>query len=336
MEDTQVIASTEPEAPPGDAAVADAVPTGDFVPDHAGELKADFSNVDDLIAQFRAAAEAEVGTETTDAEPPTEVVATTETPAPAAEAAPKPAEATPPEQPDPAIVAEYLKSQGFKVEPPAPAPTPFEALTSQFAPLTGTNEQYSEAKAKALAPLPPMPDETLTDQALYDQQRQAYLAAVNERNQAAAQVNRYDLARQAADIAIPWAEQRQMGQLGSALSELPAKYDLTPEQARRVTQPTAMTDVVAAVAEAVQAKTAAEWQAKLDARETYWKGQVARAGADKNAENLRRMGAAPQAAPAPGAKVADPFMALFSERGMPSDAVIERALRGELANIDLG
>ncbi len=333
MEDTTTGLAAEPEAPPGaDAAVAEASAT-EFVPDHAAELKDDFSNVDDLIAQYRAAAEAEVA----DDEPAPEVVATTETPAPAPETtASKPAEETPPGEPDPAVVAEYLKQKGFEVKAPAPAPTPFEALTSQFAPLTGTPEQYAEAKAKALAPLPPLPDETLTDQSQYDAQRVAYTNAINERNQAASQLRQFDLARQAADIAVPWAEQRQMGQLGSALSELPAKYGLNPEQAKRVTTPIAMTDAVAAVAEAVEARKDAEWQAKLDARETYWKGQVARAGADKSAENLRRMGAAPQATSAPGAKVTDPFLALFSERGMPSDADIERAKRGELANIDLG
>jgi hypothetical protein len=347
MEETQGTAAVEPEAPPGatDAAVA----TVDAPPIAEAAALIDvtkFPDFDDPVAtEAWIAASTEATNAQAAADEAGETVATTTDPtataetgqtaaAPVSADAPKPSEPAPSEQPDPAIVAEYLKQQGYKVEAPPPPPTPFQELNERLDPLVGTPELYADVKAKALADLPPLPDETLTDNALYEAQKTAYQTAVAEKRQATEQLRSYDAAREVTGLARAWAEQRQNGILGSALSGLPAQYGLDAARAQRVTQPTAMTDAVAAVVEAVTERLTAEHSAKLAERETYWKGQVAKAGADKSAANLQQMGRAPQAGSVQGGRIATPGPA-WGSTVLPSEEWIQQAASGRFDHVDL-
>lgn len=323
---TAGVMAAEPEAPPGDAAAVETPVAVAEAPAPSIDVTT-LPNFDDpaateaWIAASTAATNAQAEAEETVAEAPppettAEVVETAA--APLSEPEPKPAE-----QPDYAAILADLQAKGFKVEPPAPPPDPYEALTAQLAPHVGTAEAYAAAKTLALTPVEDTDPE--------------WGEKVAARDAAAAQVRAFDQSRQVTDLAQSWAQKRVMGQLGSALELVPTKYGLDPARAQRVLQPTAMTDAIDAVAEAVTARTNAEWQAKYDARERYWEGKVKQAGTDRTAENVRRMGAAPQPGAASGARPAGPGPIWEADptTGLPSEAWIQKAIHGQLAGVDL-
>lgn len=293
-----------------------------FEPDHAAELADDFSNIDALIEQARVAAEAE--------DPSFEG------------GAPDTGPAAPPTPPPPAsdddhtAAIEALKARGYEVSPPAPPPPPpdpYADLNAQLAPLVGTADAYRAARDAALAPLPPLPGDTDPDwQAKFD----AHQQAVTARDQAAAELARYDHARQTAGIGRDWARQRVLGELGTALEGLAAVYGLTPEQAARVKTPQTMSDAVAAVVEARDAL----WQAKVDELTKHWEGQVKRATVDRTSQRLDALGRGPAPASPPAGRPADGTLAaLLSGQARAedlSDEMIARAMRGELSRADLG
>ena len=320
-------APPEAEAPPGAAA---APPADDPPVDLAAAVADDQSDIDRWIEDARAAVLAE-------AESAEQAEATAETPAAAPSTEPpKPAETPAAEAPRSQTDIDYervvaeMVARGYKVEPPQPAPDPYHQLLAELVADRGTDEEYAAVKAKALAYVPAEP-------ASYDAESvAAHEAAVRERNEAASKLQAYDLGRRVTDRALRFARDRTLGDLGAAFAALPATYDLPPERASRVTSPQTVTDAVSAIVETVTERLEAAHAAKLAERETYWQGEVARAKTDRSAENLRRMGSAPQATAVPGARATgDPFAGLFDPKSGVSDDVIERAKRGELAGIDL-
>lgn len=323
---TAGVMAAEPEAPPGDAAAVETPVAVAEAPAPSIDVTTlpDFNDpaaTEAWIAASTAATNAQVEETVVEAADPTATEPVAET---AAAPASAPAdEPKPVAQPDYAAILADLQAKGFKVEPPAPPPDPYEALTAQLAPHVGTPEAYAAAKTLALTPI----EDTDPD----------WIEKAAARDAAAAQVRAFDQSRQVTDVAQSWARQRVMGELGSALELVPTKYALDPARARRVLQPTAMTDAIDAVAEAVTARANAEWQAKYDARERYWEGKVKQAGTDRTAENVRRMGAAPQPGAASGARPAGPGPIWDADptTGLPSEAWIQKAIHGQLAGVDL-
>jgi hypothetical protein len=309
-----------PEAPPGDGAAeapppvaAEAPPS---TPIDVTQLP-DFNDPDATEAWIAASTEA-TNTQAESGEP---VEAATDSPPTASTDnaaltvnAPRsePATETPP---DYQKVLADLQAQGYKVEPPAPPPDPYSLLTAELAPLVGTREEYAQAKTLALTPI----EDTDPD----------WSEKVTARDAAAAQVRAFDTARQTTDLAKRWSRQAVLGEIGVALDPVPAKYGLSPEQAQRVVQPTALTDAIDAVAEALTAKHAAA----MAERETYWQGRVKQASTDRSADAVRRMGAAPQAGSTPG-RSAGPA-APWGASSVPDEAWIQKAISGELAGVDL-
>lgn len=323
--------AAEAEAPPGDQPgdALNVTAQATFEADHASELASDFSNIDALIEQARAAALAEAGEDAGE---------TAAAPArPEAAPTPEPAQAeTPPStekpaEPDYAAILADLAAKGYKVEAPPPPADPYETLVKELADELGTDEAYAETRRKALQFVPAEP-------ASYDAESVArHEALVRERNEAAATLQRFDSARRLHARALAYARNRALADVGQAFSALPETYQLSPERARRVTEPQSATDAVAAVVEQVTERLEAAHAAKLAERERYWQGEVARARADRAASAVQQLGRAPQPASAPGGRPAgaDPFAGLFDTRGGVSDDVIERAKRGELANLVL-
>lgn len=331
---TAGVMAAAPEAPPGDGtAEAPPAPVAEAQPAAAAPIDVtQLPNFDDpaateaWIAASTAAtnAQAEGGETVVEAADPTPTAeAATIAAAPRSESAEQ-------AQPDYQAVIADLQARGFKVEAPAPPPDPYSALTAELAPIVGTPEAYAQAKAKATAPLPALPADSDPD---WQDKMDAHQAAIAERNAASTQLHQFDAARQTTDLSKRWARQAVLGEIGASLDPIPGKYGLNPEQAARVVTPTALTDAIDAVADAVNAS----WQAKYDAREKYWEGRVKQAGTDRTAENVRRMGTAPQVGGRQGAPAgpgpvwdADP-----KNPSLPSEAWIQKAISGQLSGIDL-
>lgn len=309
------------DAPPGDAVV-------DADEQAAGLGPAEPLDLDAMIEQARAAAEAETDDAAGDAaDPPTTGQDAVTVAAPGSEAAPTPAV-------DPAPSTDYTKliadltERGFKVEPPAPPPDPFAELRNELAPFVGS-ERYEQLKAIALQELPAEPPS-------YDAATvEAHEAKVREVNAAKAELRQMDVNRRIHGTSYAWARQQLLNDAGAELAALPEKYAGTDPS--RVQNPKSLTDAVDAVAEAVTSRLNAEWQAKYDARERYWAGKVRQAETDQSVARHRAVGSAPAATSVPGGRAAavGPLSGLFDGKGMLTDAAIERAMRGELATLDL-
>lgn len=319
-----------PEAPPGDtgAVVATADPPS-FEADYVAELSAADGDIDAMLEAARKAVMAEAdAVEETPADPPSGGTTAAAADVPVSDAAaPPPAEKT--AEPDYAAIAAELAQRGYKVEAPAPPPDPYQQLIGELTSERGSDEQYAEARQQALAYVPAEP-------AAYDADSVSrHEAAIKQRNEAAARLQGYDQARRITDQAIRFGRDRALGQLGAAFAALPETYSLPAEHARRVTEPQSPTDAVAAIVETVTERINADWQAKYAALQTRMEGEVARARTGRLVGDVRAMGRAPQPATAPGGKPASPFSDLFASDGMPDDAMIERAKRGELTGLDL-
>ena len=196
----------------------------------------------------------------------------------------------------------------------------------------GTNEAYAEVRQKALQYVPAEP-------AAYDADSVArHEALVRERNEAAATLERFDQARRLHTKALTFARDRALADVGRSFSALPETYQLSPERAQRVLEPQSATDAVAAVVETVTERLNADWQAKYEALEKRMTGEVARARADRTAENVQRMGRAPQPAAGPGGTPARgaPIWAVDPKTGLPTEESIQRAIRGDYEHVDLG
>lgn len=312
-------------APPVVDAVADAPVAESFEARPDLELASDWSNIDQMIEEARAAAEAPAATEE-------DLKVNGELAPDAGNEVPPPGQsitaAATDIAPDPTKTVEELRALGYTVEAPAPPPDPFETLRADLAPYVG-NERYEQLKAVAFQPIPAEPP-------AYDAESvAAHEKLVSERNAAAAELRQMDVNRQIHGKSYAWARQQVLGELSNELSGLPQKY--AGVDPARVLTPRSMADAVDAVAEAVTARLNAEWQAKYDQREKFWAGKVKQAEADSSLSRHRAIAGAPAATSVPGGRVApsSPLSGLFGEKGLPSDDVIERAKRGELASLDL-
>lgn len=314
MESDIQVDSVEIEAPPAEENAAVSV---DVEEERPLELDSSFSNIDQMIEEARVAAEAP----SPDDEPVAVADAMTETPAPETATAEAPA------PDDYSKTIADLQERGYKVEAPTPPPDPFETLRNDLAPYVG-NERYEELKAVAFQSVPAEPPAYDADSIA------AHEKLVNERNAAAAELRQMDVNRQIHGKSYAWARQQVLGDLSNELAGIPQKY--AGVDPARVTAPKSMADAVDAVAEAVTTRLNTEWQAKYDQRERFWAGKVKQAEADQSVARHRAIGGAPAATTVPGGRVAgSPLSGLFSEKGLPSDDVIERAKRGELATLDL-
>lgn len=340
MEDeTQAAATTaviEQEAQsaalPVDAAVAASTDATDapIGPDGLPELAPDYSNIDQWLVAAEAAINAEAAqTEaaaaedgTADAVPPITGADEATAAAPRSESAPE-APAT-----DYTKVVADLQARGFKVEPPAPPPDPFAQLREELAPYVG-NERYEQLKTVALQELPPEP-------ASYDTATvEAHEAKVREVNAAKAELRQMDVNRRIHGSSYAWARQQVLNDAGAELAGMADKYGADPT---RVQTPKSVADAVDAVAEAVEKRVASEWQAKYDARERYWQGKVKQAQADASVDRHRAIGTAPSASPPPGGGTSVRPASLFDidpRTNLPTEASIQRAIRGEFAHVDL-
>lgn len=334
MEDETQAATAVVEAPLTDAAVAstdEQTTTAQAVgQDGLPELAPDLSNVDAWLAASEAAINAEAArSESAVASDPTDTAASPEA---AAVPSSGPAVDAPPaaEQPAPdytRMVAD-LQARGFKVEPPAPPPDPFAELRNELAPYVG-NERYEQLQAVALQELPAEP-------AAYDAATvEAHEAKVREVNAAKAELKQMAVNRKIHGASYAWARQQVLADAGAELGGMADKYGADPA---RVQSPKSVADAVDAVAEAVASRKDAEWQAKYDARERYWAGKVKQAQADASVDRHRAIGTAPAASPPPGgAAPIRPGASLFEldSRGLPTEASIQRAIRGDFAHVDL-
>lgn len=340
MEEEATGQAAAPEAPPGEAEAPAPEASAAPPPIDPTQLP-DFADSDATEAWIAAAtaatnAQAEAGEPAAEADPPSETTAEESLPrgpSPAAEpaAAARSADAAPGEakadEPDPASVAEYLKSKGYKIEAPAPPPDPAQQLLAEVVEFAGTDEQYAAARAAADADIPPPPSDTDPAwQQKYDERNEA----ISKRDAALADVRRMNTARTISAKAARIEWDRAMGRLGQAWATLPETYGLSPERAKRVTEPANATDAVAAIVEQVSAT----YEAKLAAQEKHWRGEVARAKGDRSAENVRRMGAAPQPAASTGGRAAMPAPA-WGNTPLPDEAWIQKAIAGDLAGVDL-
>lgn len=338
---TAVIEADAQALPPDDAAaaVADAPATAGptLGEDGLPELAPDFSNVDQWLAAAEArinadAAQAEAAAATedgvTDAVPTATGAAEATAAAPRSDAAPEPAQAT-----DYTKLVADLQARGFKVEPPAPPPDPFAELRNELAPYVG-NERYEQLKAVALQELPAEPP-------AYDSATvEAHEAKVREVNAAKAELRQMDVNRRIHGSSYAWARQQVLNDAGAELASTADKYGADPARVGAAgTPPKSVIDAVDAVAEAVERRVASEWQAKYDAREKFWQGKVRQAQADASVDRHRAIGTAPQASPPPGGGAASrPGASLFDldpRTGLPTEASIQRAIRGEFAHVDL-
>lgn len=316
----EITGQAAPEAPPGDGAAEVAAPVAEAPPAEAAPIDVtqlpDFSDPEATEAWITAAMNAPVAEDGETVAEAADPTATGEGSDTATAPHSEPATETPlPAQPDYQAIIADLQARGFKVEAPAPPPDPYSALTAELAPLVGTPEEYAQAKALALTPIEDN-DPDWNDK-------------VTARDAAAARVKQFDQARQTTDLSKRWARQAVLGEIGASLDPVPGKYGLSPEQAARVVTPTALTDAIDAVAEAVNTS----WQAKYDARERYWQGEVKRASTDRTAENVRRMGAAPQAGGRQGAPA--PPGPVWGNSALPDEAWIQKAISGQLGGVDL-
>lgn len=336
MEDDGISAATVQEAPPGDSGEQSSpvavVDTGaESVPEAAPadalpDLKDDYSNIDEWLAaserQVNAAAEASESAEATPDSPPVEGSDTA--PAVATAAAPKPDAEVPPA---PALTAEQIeaaKAAGYTVEPPSPPPDPFVELTAALAPYIG-QERYDQLKADALQIIDDTdPDWTTKDAA---------------RTKAAAELRQMDTMRHVASTQYRWMREQLAREDAGALESLIVKHpsiDRSPLDGKRGLAP--IFDAhERAVTATVSAAKDAEWQARYDARETYWKGQVARAKADKLVSDTGEVARAPQAGTPAGGRAAGPAPLYQTVPGtnLPTEAEIQRMIRGDFAGIDL-
>lgn len=319
-----------PDDTPVVAADTAAPPTGD---DGLPELAPDFSNVEQWIAASEARINAEAAAapadapavEAVDADPTATGAATADAPssAPAVEAAPS-ADYT-------KIVAD-LQARGFKVEPPAPPPDPFAQLREELAPYVG-NERYEQLKAIALQELPAEPP-------AYDSATvESHEAKVREVNAAKAELRQMDVNRRIHGSSYAWARQQVLNDAGAELASTADKYGADPARVGAAgTPPKSVLDAVDAVAEAVATRKDAEWQAKYEVRERYWQGKVRQAQADASVDRHRAIGTAPSASPPPGAGAPARPSFLFDidpRTNLPTEASIQRAIRGEFAHVDL-
>jgi hypothetical protein len=334
MEDeTTGQAVAEPEAPPGDTgaavAVADTAPSPAAEAEQAVELKDDYSNFDEWAAADAARINAEAAAEDSGEAPP----ATDEAPQPVEAAAPPPtSEPTPPPaQTDYERVVAEMVAKGYKVEPPAPPPDPYQQLLAELVAERGTDEEYASVKQAALAYVPAEPP-------TYDSESvAAHEAAVKARNEAAAKLQAYDQGRRITDRSLRFARDRALGDLGAAFSALPQTYDLPPERAARVTTPQTVTDAVSAIVETVTERLNAAKDAEIAALTKKFEGEVARAKSDRSAAAVERMGRAPQATSEPGGRQAGPGPLYETIPGtdLPTEAAIQRMIRGDFASVDL-
>lgn len=336
MEDeTQAAAAAvaEQDAPADDIAAAAAEPAAQ---DGLPPLADDLSNVDAWLAASEAAINAEAASSepapADDADPTATGGAVADAPssAPAVADAAKPAE---PATDYTKLVAD-LQARGFKVEPPAPPPDPFAELRNELAPYVG-NERYEQLKQVALQELPAEPPS-------YDAATlEAHEAKVREVNAAKAELRQMDVNRRIHGTSYAWARQQVLADAGAELSGMADKYGADPARVGAVPgqAPRSVADAVDAVAEAVASRVASEWQAKYDARERYWQGKVRQAQTDASVDRHRAIGTAPSASPPPGggapSRAGASLFDIDPRTGLPTEASIQRAIRGEFAHVDL-
>lgn len=320
------VADAGQDAPPVDADAVVAEQASAVGPDGLPALADDFSNAEEWLRASEAAINAAAAQGEQDAESAADPTATAASPEPAAvpSSAPEQAQA----QPDFSKLIEDLQARGFKVEPPAPPPDPFEQLRQELAPFVG-QERYEELKAVALKPVPAEP-------AAYDQATvEAHEALVREVNDAKAALAQMDEHRRVHATSYAWARQKVLADAGAELAGMADKYGA---DRGRVSQPRSVEDAVDAVAEAVAARKDAEWQAKYDAREKFWQGKVRQAQADASVSRHRDIATAPSPSVPGGAAPASAGRLLFEldpRTGLPTEAAIQRAIRGEFAHVDL-
>lgn len=231
------------------------------------------------------------------------------------------------EPPAPVLTPEQIaaaQAAGYKIEPPAPPPDPFASLVAKLAPFIG-DSAYEQARAEALVVIEDTDPEWVEKDA--------------KRTQAISRMRAIEQNRQIANDTYAWARQQIAHEDASALADLVGRQpgiDRAVLDGRQGLGPILKAAEAAAAASASAAKDA-EWQAKYDARETYWKGEVARAKADKLVADTGEVARAPQAGAAPGARpgAAGPLYETIPGTNLPTEAAIQRMIRGDFANIDL-